>query len=167
MFKWTKNKIKEAGEFGSEVINLRQIKETSGDIAKMAKETLDPRNKKTEKPETFEHAKTRLNLKLNDINQVYYNYSLSFYIALIVSLICFIYLIYALFIERKIMASLSALAILSFLLANCFQFSFRAFQIKHQKLCSVKDWWNRGNDWFPSITKEIIKPSSSRDIVRK
>lgn len=167
MFKWTKNKVKEVSEFGSEVINLKQIKETSGDIAKMAKDTLDPRAKKSNQTETFEHARTRLNLKLNDINQVYYNYSISFYVVLSASVICFLYLIYALFIEKQIMSAFSALAILAFLLANCFQFSFRAFQIKHQKLCSVRDWWNRGNDWFPSITKEIIKPSSSRDIVQK
>lgn len=168
MFKWTKNKVKDAKDFGGELLNAKQIKETTDDIISMAKKSLDPRQSANKvKPESFDHAKKRLNLKLNDLNQLYYNYSITFYISATALTICFLYLLYTLFIERKFLASLSSLAILLFFLANCFQYSFRAFQIKHQKLCSVKDWWNRGTDWFPSITKEIIKPSSSRDIVQK
>ena len=167
MFKWTKNKATDLKNYTGEIFNAKGIKSTTDEIIDMAKQTLDPRAIKIERTESFEHAKQRLNLKMSDLNQLYYNYALSFYIAATAGLLCFVYLLYALFLERKFMASLSSLGIMLFCLANCFQFSFRTFQIKHQKLCSVKDWWNRGGDWIPTITREIIKPSSSRDIVKK
>ena len=56
-----------------------------------------------------------------------------------------------LFMDNNIMGGIATLSILCICLANSFRFSFRAFQIKHQKLCTVKEWFDRGNEWFPSF----------------
>jgi hypothetical protein len=76
-----------------------------------------------------------------------------FYTSLFFTLMCFSGILYNLFIQKSILSALTMSAILSLCLANCFKFSFRAFQIRHQKLCSAKEWWDRAGEWFPKLPK--------------
>lgn len=152
MFGWFKKKTNDLGDFGKKITNAEEIKKHSEDIMDLAGNYLSPKKiLKNAKVETFEDAKRRLKVTEGEINQVYKNYAISFYISLAFAFICFIGFIYYAFFMQQIIASLSTAAILCVCAINAFKFSFRAFQIKHKKLCSVNDWWERSYEWFPKI----------------
>ncbi len=152
LFDWTKRKSKENLDYGKKILGTEQIKETSSYIREAAKQVLSPKEQiKNAKKETFIEAKQRLRVSDADIVINYRNMVYGFYIALFFSLFCFGIVIYNLFVEMNLLGALSSIAILLVCLSNCFRFSFRAFQIKHQKLCSVNDWWNRATEWFPKL----------------
>lgn len=152
MFGWIKGKKDSGVDYGKKVIGAEAIKETNKAVVDMAKEYLSPKKMiENSRQETFEEARRRLGASDADLIQNYKNFALSFYISLFFAFACFIGFLYYIFIAKLIVASLAMLSIMSVCVVNSFRFSFRAFQIKHRKLCSVKDWWDRAGDWFPSI----------------
>lgn len=151
LFDWAKKKSNNTYEFGKKIIGTEEISKNTNLIKEMIK-TLNPKEIKAKsKNESFLDAKKRLNVSELDIIKNYKNQVYSFYISLGFSLLCFMGTIYNLFILLNIIQSLSMLAIMLISLANCFRFSFRAFQIKHQKLCSIKEWWERSTEWIPKF----------------
>lgn len=152
LFDWTKRKSKENLDYGKKIIGTEQISETSTYIRQTARKVLSPKEEiQNAKKETFIEAKQRLGVSDADIITNYRNMVYAFYVAFLFSLLCFGIVIYNLFIAINLLGALSSLAILLVCLSNCFKFSFRAFQIKHQKLCSVNDWWQRATEWFPKL----------------
>lgn len=152
MFGWFKKKTENLGEYGKKVTNMEEIKKNSDDIMDLAGKYLSPKKIiENAKVETFEEAQKRLKVTDGEINQVYKNYAISFYISFAFTCFCFLGFIYYAFFMQQIMASLSMIAILLLCAINAFKFSFRAFQIKHKKLCSVHDWWERSYEWFPKL----------------
>ena len=152
LFAWIKTKSKDNVDFGRKVSGIDDIKKTSTLISDVAKGLLNPKQTiEKSKKESFSQAKERLNVSDAEIIMNYRNIVYSFYVSIAFALICFLAIVYNLFIAVKIVPALSALAILAVCLGNAFKFSFRAFQIKHQKLCSVKDWWDRATEWFPKL----------------
>lgn len=153
MFKWLKNRGKKTVDFSKKVVGAENIQETAEEIKEMAQTVLSPKKQlEKAKTESFQDAKVRLRLTDTDIIQVYKNYVYCFYIALLFSGISFGFLLYNLFINKQIFTSFGILAVMALCVANCFKFSFRAFQIKHQKLCSVKEWYERVNEWLPPFS---------------
>lgn len=151
---WFKKKGKDSVEYGKENINYKELSGTAKEIKSMAKVVLSPTEQiKNAKKENFQTAKERLRITDIDLIQVYRNYALICYISLLFTLVCFFGILYNLFILKSIINSLSMLSIMLLCLANSFKFSFRAFQIKHQKLCSVKEWWDRASEWLPRLNK--------------
>ena len=149
MFGWIKKKGLNSVDYGKKVIAADEIKKNASDIKDMASILLKPT--KSTKVETFNDAKKRLNVNDSELIQVYKNYVYSFYVSLVFGIISFTLLMKYLFMDNNIMGGIATLSILCICLANSFRFSFRAFQIKHQKLCTVKEWFDRGNEWFPSF----------------
>jgi hypothetical protein len=148
---WTKKQGKSGLDYTKKMVGTEDIKQNAKYIQKMA-QSLDPRNiGKNSKKETFLEAKSRLNISEIDIIKNYKNQVYSLYISCLFSVLCFIYILYNLFVLKSILGAFSCLAVLLICLANSFRFSFRAFQIKHQKLCSAKEWWDRSSEWFPKI----------------
>lgn len=134
--------------------NFKEVRETAVDIKQMWVKVLSPKDAiKNARQETFREATTRLGLTEIDLIQNYSVCSYIFYIALFFTGICFIGAIYELFVKHNVFSAMAVLSIMSWCLANSFKYSFRAFQIKHRKLCSVKEWWVRENEWFPKIGK--------------
>lgn len=150
MFEWIKKKGTTSVDYGKKILSTDEIKKNATDIKDMASVLLQ-HNLKNTKTETFNDAKKRLNVNDVELIKVYKNYVYSFYISLAFGIICFTLLMKYLFIDNNIMGGIATLSILCICLANSFRFSFRAFQIKHQKLCTVKEWFDRGNEWFPSF----------------
>jgi len=154
IFNWAKKKGENAKDFGEKIVGAEDIKGSYSDISKMAKILLSPKDAiENARKETFLQAKERL--KVNDI-QIKLNYKnmvYGFYISFAFSIFCFFSMLYNLFIHKSILSSLTMLAIFAMCLANSFKYSFRAFQIKHQKLCSVNEWWERAGEWFPKFPK--------------
>ena len=149
MFVWIKKKGLNSVDYGKKVIATDEIKKNASDIKDMASILLKPT--KSTKTETFTDAKKRLNINDIELIKIYKNYVYSFYVSLGFGFICFALLMKYLFMDNNIMGGIATLSILCICLANSFRFSFRAFQIKHQKLCTVKEWFDRGNEWFPSF----------------
>ena len=150
MFGWLKKSGIKSAHYSKKVIAAEEIKKNALDIKDMASILLNPHAQDSKK-ESFNDAKKRLNINDLELIQVYKNYVYSFYVSLVFGIICFTLLMKYLFMDNNIMGGIATLSILCICLANSFRFSFRAFQIKHQKLCTVKEWFDRGNEWFPSF----------------
>lgn len=152
MFGWLKKKGQDSADFGKKVVGADEIKKSVENIKDMAGTVLSPKKLiQNAKTESFVEARMRLKITDEDLLKNYRNFAYCFYASLFFAILCFIFTAYNLFFKQQIVSSLATLAIFLLCMANCFKFSFRSFQIKHQKLSSVKDWWERSSEWFPSI----------------
>lgn len=151
---WVKNKSGKLKDEAKGTVNYGQIKSVGTDVVDMASSLLSP-NKliKGSKKETFDEARQRLGVSDLDLINTYRNYAISFFMSLFFVVLCFVLIVYFLYFEKSIMGGLSTTSIMLLNLANTFRFSFRAFQIKNQKLCSVSDWWSRSDQWVPKIER--------------
>ena len=152
MFQWLKKKGNDTANLGKKLVGAEDIKKSFDEVKEMAKVVLSPKQQiENAKTESFVDARKRLHVTDENLIKNYRNYVHCFYISLLFCILCFLFMIYNLFINKEIVSSLATLAILLLCGANCFKFSFRSFQIKHQKLCSVKEWWERYQEWFPKL----------------
>lgn len=156
MFKWAKNKITNTKlniqDTSKKLSGYEQIEENAKEIKSMAQVILSPNDQiKNAHKETFTTALKRMNVNEKQLIINYRNFTYICYISLAFTLLCFLFALYKLIIEQNIVGFLPVFAIMLLCLANAFKYSFRAFQIKHQKLCSVSDWWKRSREWFPKI----------------
>jgi hypothetical protein len=156
MFKWIREKISNTGkstlDVSKKLTGFEDISKNTVEMKKMAQTVLLPTETiKNSRKETFKEAMQRQGVNDIDLVKVYHNYALIFYASIGFSLFCLLFTFYKLFIKSDVFSAFSMVVIMSFCLANAFKFSFRAFQIKHQKLCSVNEWWNRSDEWFPKI----------------
>lgn len=156
MFKWVKKGSKNISEnvvdAGKNLVGTESIASATNEIKKMAGSVLSPREAiKNARKETFKEAMVRQKISDVDLVHIYKNYTIIFYINIAFSVLLFLLLIYKLFFKQEVLMSVSLLVFLGFCLVNAFKYSFRTFQIKHQKLCSVQEWWDRPNEWFPPI----------------
>ena len=149
---WLKSKGKNSKEYAKKNVNYEEIQETMVEIKDMAQTVLSPKKAiQNARRENFQEAKERLNITDAELIRNYKNFALIVYISLFFSVGCFLGAIYNLFFLKSILPALSMISIMLLCLANAFKFSFRAFQIRHQKLYSVKEWWERANEWIPKI----------------
>jgi RsiW-degrading membrane proteinase PrsW (M82 family) len=150
MFGWVKKGSQSVVESGKELIGTESLIESGREVKNAAKQILSPSEKiKNAKKETFKEAMLRQGISEIDLAQIYKNYCQIVYISIIMGLFLLGFVFYSLFVKHQIISAISGLVFLGFCLANSFKFSFRSFQIKHQKLCSVKEWYDRPNEWIP------------------
>lgn len=136
-------------------INYEELKSTTGVIKDLASDAFSPKNLiKNAKVENFEKAIADRGLTDFDLISLYKNYSMIFYISIVAMAICFGFSIYLSLVNFSILMLGSLLSIMLVCGANAFKFSFRAFQIKHRKLCSVSDYLAK-KEFFPEFT---LKP---------
>jgi hypothetical protein len=100
--------------------------------------------------ENFNEAMVRLGVQDEDIKKNYINFVRSFWISFFFAVVCLAYGFNMAF-HSQIIGALACLSITTLCLSNCFRFSFRAFQIKHKKLCSANEWFARKSEWFPEF----------------
>jgi hypothetical protein len=151
LFDWTKKKGESVAQEGKKYIAADEIKKNASYISQMAKILFNPKETtKNAKQETFLDAQKRLNVSQTDLIKVYKNNVYSFYISIVFSFIC-LFLVFFNLLNFSILGLISSFSILLLCLVQCFKFSFRAFQIRHQKLCPVSDWTKRPGEWFPTI----------------
>lgn len=154
MFGWLKRRSKNAKEYGKEVVGYQEIKSSFSEIKKMANQALNPVNQAEGRVETFEDAVARLKVQKADLEQNYKNYSINFYITFSFSVLCVIFSAYFFILESMILPGITCLAVMAYCLALSLRFSVWAYQIKTQKLCSVREWF-LGYDWFPTFNINI------------
>ncbi len=151
LFDWAKKKGSDVKDEGKKYLAVEEIKKNASFISSMAKVLFSPKETlKNAKQETFLEARKRLNVNEVELIRIYKNNALSFYISLIFGFICLFFLLINIF-NFNFIGLFSSLSILVLCLVQCFKFSFRAFQIRHQKLCPVSDWTKRPGEWFPTI----------------
>ncbi len=151
LFDWTKKKGEDLAKEGKKYIAAEEIKKNASYISDMAKILFNPKESlKHAKKETFLDAQKRLNISQSDLIKVYKNNVYSFYISVFFSIVC-LFLVFLNILNFNILGLTSSFSILLICLVQCFKFSFRAFQIRHQKLCPVSDWTKRPGEWFPTI----------------
>ena len=104
--------------------------------------------------ETFEQAKSRLNVSEDEIEKVRNNYVLITWIFWFFTIVSFGTVIYSLFGHHSVLGSLVPLVLSAYGATAILRYSFRAYQIKVRKLCSLKEFINVG-EFFPKINKSI------------
>lgn len=153
---WFRKKIKNSASSTKEtffkVINYDEAKENWGTIKDMYEKGLKvPKDNNTTTKKTFHETVIEQGLTQADLNQMYFNYAVSFYISMFFAIVCLISACYSAFISGSFMGFLVGLAIFFVCLSSMFRFSMDSFKIRHQKFCSLQDWWNNPNFWFPKL----------------
>lgn len=150
---YVSKKVSNLTRYGKNVTNFDYLKEQNKDLKDVALKVFSTKNiLKNAKKETFVNAQKRLGLKEIDMLEVYRAMSINFYTYLIISFILFFIALYTLFIAKLAVATVVVLTIIGISLANCFRYSFRAFQVKNRKLCPVLDWYKSG-EYLPDIIR--------------
>lgn len=140
---------KERFAYTKKFIGTENIQKNHEEIKNMATSLLSP-NKILEnaRTENFKQAMERMGTTVQQLPKIHKNFMISFYVALAGFIFCLLLALHFLISGQGILAMLSSLAIASLCFANAFNFSFRCFQIKYRKLCSVKDYLNN-KEFFP------------------
>lgn len=99
--------------------------------------------------ETFLEAKKRLNVTDDDLRLNYVNFAWITLMSLTASVICFVFLLIGIM-KSNLPQILVTSAMMLYFLASSFKYSFRAMQIKKQKLISASEWWRNMNEWTPN-----------------
>ena len=150
MFGWVKKGSQSVVDSGKQLLRTESLIESGKEVKEAAKNILSPAEKlKNARKETFKEAILRQGINEIDLAQIYKNYSQIVYITIFMFLLLLWFVFYSLFFKKQIMSAISGLVFCCFCLVNAFKYSFRSFQIKHQKLCSVKEWYDRPNEWIP------------------
>lgn len=130
-------------------LSTDQIVKNHNEIKDMASNILSPKSKiKNARTENFQQAMERQGINNADLLQIYKNYVLAFYISFIAGTFSILYGFHLFVSGDGLITTLSCTAMGIFCYSNGFKFSFRSFQIKYQKLCSVQDYWKR-KEIFP------------------
>lgn len=153
MLNWIKSLGKRTTDYTAKVVNAEEIKSNASFLKEAGATLLLPgKTLRNARVETFDEAVRRQGLNDTHLTQVNFNYSASFYVSAFFGAICIALFANAL-VAGSVMYSLSTLAIFLVCLANAFRFSFRTFQIRHKRLCSVSEWFARKNEWIPPLNK--------------
>lgn len=131
-------------------IGYEATKNFATDTKEIAATVLSPKKAiANARNETFKQAMARLGVTEKDLERNYQNFACLCWISLGFTAFLVTLAIYS-FMQADILQALAGISIASFCLASAFKFSFRAFQIRHQNLCSVKTWYERKSEWLPN-----------------
>lgn len=147
--------VKEKFEYSKKFLGTEHIEKSHSEIKNMASVYLSPNKEiKNARVENFKQALERNGTTPKQLENIYKNYLLSFYIAICAFSFLIIFAFYQIMAGNGIISALACLSIALLSLANAFKFSFRCFQIKYQKLCSIKDYLNN-KEFFPFPLNKI------------
>lgn len=147
---WLSAQGKATTEKTKKYVGYEATKKFTAETKEIASTVLSPKKAiENARHETFKQATDRLKVTEEDLKANYKNFALLCFISLGSSLFVLAVGITSV-IHAEFFQGFACLSITSFCLANAFKFSFRAFQIKHQKLCGVKSWLQRKKDWLPN-----------------
>lgn len=147
---WFSNRSTAVVDKAKKFAGYEDIRKLSTETKEFAGVVLSPKKAiASARMETFKGAMKRLRVTESDLKKNYKNFAWLCWISLgfavfLVSLATYCFL------HANLLQGLAGLSIASFCLASAFKYSFRAFQIRHQNLCSVKTWYERKPDWLPN-----------------
>lgn len=130
------------------IIGLDQAKENLTWMASIGR-TLLPSSIKAGRVETFEHAMQRQGVGEEDLEKIYLNHVLKFWICVIMLFVGWgVALSYVL--SGHWVALLPALGFTAICFSQMFVASFRAHQIGQRKFCDVSEWLGDIGLWVPA-----------------
>lgn len=100
--------------------------------------------KRESRIETFEQAQTRLNVSNTDIKAVEKNYIILAWLMTFFGVVCFGQAVYQLFFGASLMKGFASAVFLFYFSVMTFHYSFRVFQIRKRKLCSLREFLDSG-----------------------
>lgn len=148
-----------------DVFNAKEVQGHFQDVKDLARAHLDPRRRSTRRTETFANAVERLQLSPEDIASSYKNHSFRFYLFLFFAGMSLSLGVWAAW-RLNWMGLAPALGATLVCAAQMFSASFRCFQIRHQELLPVKEWWRARDEWWPTEYTPP-RPRSGRSMTRK
>lgn len=120
-------------------LSLDSLKTNTGVVKNILQDAFKIPQATTE--ETFEEALKRFGLNEDDLKHIDENYLMFAYFFLALSVICFLFAFYLLFMHYSISGWLLALVSSALFAGQAFRYHFWHFQIKHRKLgCTIKEW---------------------------
>jgi hypothetical protein len=147
---WFSARSTAATEKAKKFVAYETTKKFATDTKEIAATVLSPKKAVAQaRHEKFADAMKRLNVSEDDLKANYRNFAWLCWISLGFSLFLLVVTV-ASMAQSEIFQGAACLSITAFCLANAFKFSFRAFQIKHQKLCAVKTWYHNKGEWLPN-----------------
>lgn len=139
-----------AADKAKKFVAYETTKKFATDTKEIAVTVLSPKKAVAQaRHEKFSDAMKRLNVTEADLKANYRNFAWLCWISLGFSLFLLVVAVAAIA-HSELFQGAACLSIAAFCLSNAFKFSFRAFQIKHQKLCAVKNWYHNKGEWLPN-----------------
>ena len=130
------------------IVGYEDAKSLFGIIKDMASYSMNPFKKTEAREETFEQAVSRFRCSESEIAQAFKMCRVNFYVNAALAIALFIYACSMLFFAQTAFPAVACVAILLMNLALMFKYSFRAYQIKHRKLCPVSEWLQNSREWI-------------------
>lgn len=130
------------------VVGYEDAKQLFNVIKDMAAVSLNPFRKIESRNETFEQAMIRFKCTESDIAEAFKMCKVNFYVNAALASLLIVYCFYMLFAVQAVFPALGALAITFMNFALMFKYSFRAYQIKHRKLCPISEYLKNSNEWI-------------------
>lgn len=147
---WFSNRSTAVVDKAKKFAGYEDIRKLSTDTKEFAGVVLSPKKAiASARKESFKEAMKRLGVTERDIEKNYRNFAWLCWISLGFAIFLISLATYC-FVQHNFLQALAGLSIASFCIASAFKFSFRAFQIRHQNLCSVKTWYERKSEWLPN-----------------
>lgn len=153
-------------EGAKKIVGVEAAKENFNWIARLAKGLL-PSSARAGRVETFDHALQRQGVAESDLDRLYSNHVLRFWIGAIMLIAGWIVTLTYVF-SGDFVALLPALGFSALCLAIMQSGSFRAYQIANRRFCDVSDWLKNSSAWVPvSFSLPPRKVSKSRGVAKK
>lgn len=147
--KGKENKEKERFDYSKKFLGTSQIVENHNEIKKMASNLLSANQTiQNAKTENFKQAMERMGTHTSQLPIIHKNYLISFYISIVAFAFTLLFGLHLGVSGNGILPMLSCFSIAGLCFANAFRFSFRCFQIKYRKLCSIQDFL-KNKEFFP------------------
>lgn len=142
---WGAKKAKGLGESAKQMLAVEESKK-NWNFIKAAAQSLNPKRIKAGREETFEAARERLHVEDEDLEKVYTNQVLKFWV------VCILLAggIVATLLGQSWIGILPLIGFAALCLAILFNSSFRALQIKERKLFDVSYWAAHPEEWIPT-----------------
>lgn len=147
------------------IVGVEAARENFNWISRLAK-GLSPSSVRAGRVETFDHAMQRQGVTESDLDQLYSNHVLRFWIGAIMLIAGWIVTLTYVF-KGDYIALLPAVGFSALCIAIMQSGSFRAYQIANRRFCDVSDWLKNRSAWVPfSFNLPPRKISKNRGVVK-
>lgn len=147
---WFSSRSTAVADKAKKFAGYEDIRKLSTETKEIAGTVLSPKKAiASARKESFKEAMKRLGVTEADLEKNYKNFAWLCWISLGFAVFLLSLATYC-FVQFNLLQAFAGLSIASYCIASAFKFSFRAFQIRHQNLCSVKTWYDRKSEWLPN-----------------
>ena len=159
-----KKSVNASVDQAKKVLGVRDVKENYNWILKLGK-GLMPSSVKAGRVETFDAAMERQSVTLEDLERIYINHVLRFWIGCVMLVVGFVIAIKLTF-NGDFFILLPIVGFSAICLSLMFSGSFRAYQISRRRFFDVSEWVKDKSAWIPA-SFALPKPIEKKNINKK